>query len=198
MSTPARPRHSRKEIRHFADELVRGGWVFERLDASGHSIWSHSRSAATYKLPETPRHFDVQRARRDVAKLLGQRPAGKRSGKAKPRRERQDFVLAQAKKTAPTRAPMSHPVRCRWCDHIHDAGKVRVLGRHLDCSTWRCPGCGAMIDDRPPPMGSALKVQAQPPAPPRRGPRRLPWEGDNQDHYDRGIDRLMREVPGGH
>lgn len=34
-------------------------------------------------------------------------------------------------------------------------------------------------------------------APPvRRVTRRLPWE-DQPDNYDRGLDRLMREVPGG-
>lgn len=98
--TGDRPRHSRKEIRSFADELDRGGWVFERVDSSGHTIWSHPKATGLYKLPETPRHWDTQRARRDVARLLGQRPStGKRSGKAKPARQRQDFVLAQARRS---------------------------------------------------------------------------------------------------
>ena len=109
MSTPARPRHARKEIRNFADELDRAGWIFETIDASGHTIWSHPRATGRYKLPETPRHFDVQRARRDVARLLGQKVAGKRNGKAKPKRARQDFVLTQARKTAPVASAKRSP-----------------------------------------------------------------------------------------
>jgi hypothetical protein len=99
VSTPARPRHARKEIRAFADELDRGGWTFETVDASGHTIWSHPRANGRYKLPETPRHFDVQRARRDVARLIGQKVPGKRNGKPKPQKgERRDFALERAVK----------------------------------------------------------------------------------------------------
>jgi hypothetical protein len=196
VSTPARPRHARKEIRNFADELDRGGWIFETVDSSGHTIWSHPRATGRYKLPETPRHFDVQRARRDVARLLGQKVAGKRNGKGKPKRERQEFVLTQAKKTAPNRAPaMRYPVRCRHCSHVHDAAKVTVVQRYADCSVWRCPGCGVLIDDRPHAWGGSERVKP-PAAPARRVMRRLPWE-DQPDNYDRGLDRLMREVPGG-
>lgn len=97
--TTDRPRHARKEIRNFADELRRGGWVFETVDSSGHTIWTHPRATSRYKLPETPRHFDVQRARRDVARLLGQKVPGKRNGKPKaPKSERRDFALQQAVK----------------------------------------------------------------------------------------------------
>lgn len=40
------------------------------------------------------------------------------------------------------------------------------------------------------------RVQVAPPLA-RRTPRSLPWEGDDaDDYYDRGIDRMMREVPG--
>lgn len=54
---------------------------------------------------------------------------------------------------------MSWPMRCLRCSHVHDAGKVTVLGRYSDCSTWRCPGCNALIDDRPAAWGgSAVPV----------------------------------------
>lgn len=111
MSTPARPRHSRKEIRNFADELDRGGWTFEDVDASGHTIWSHPRATARFKLPETPKHFDVQRARRDVARLIGEKVPGKRNGKSKPKRQRQDFVLGKVakKQSADTRPVPTGP-----------------------------------------------------------------------------------------
>jgi hypothetical protein len=85
-SRPARPRHSRKEIRDFADWLVKHGWVFESVDHAQHSIWSHPKSPRNFTLPETPKHFDVQRARREVLKLMGQKVEGKRNPKsqAKP------------------------------------------------------------------------------------------------------------------
>ena len=99
--TGARPRHSRKEIRAFADELDRGGWVYETVDSSGHTVWSHPRATGRYKLPETPRHFDVQRARRDVARLLGIKVPGKRNGKPKrPGGPGRDFALEQAQRDA--------------------------------------------------------------------------------------------------
>lgn len=158
--TGARPRHARKEIRAFADELDRGGWVFEGVDASGHTIWSHPRATGRYKLPETPRHFDVQRGRRDVARLLGERVAGKRNGKPKrPAGPGRDFALEQAQRLA--------------------ASRERERARDEQADTRQ----------RPVPTGPAVAV--------RRTPRRLPWEGQPDD-YDRGIDRMMREAPGGH
>lgn len=119
-----RPRHSRKEIRAFAAELERGGWAFESVDHSGHTIWSHPRSAARYKLPETPRHFDVQRARRDVARLLGQRVQGKRNGKPKPPVQRRDFALEQATRTAEQRATVARAERNR---QLRRAAEVRAI-----------------------------------------------------------------------
>lgn len=44
---------------------------------------------------------------------------------------------------------MSHPVKCRWCGHVHDGGKVTVIERYADCDVWKCPGCGTSIDNRP-------------------------------------------------
>lgn len=42
-----------------------------------------------------------------------------------------------------------YPVRCKWCHHVHDAARVEPGPRYLDCSTWRCPSCSVLIDDRP-------------------------------------------------
>lgn len=153
--TGDRPRHSRKEIRAFADELDKGGWRFEDVDADGHTIWSHPKASARYKLPETPRHFNLQRARREIARLLGQKVPGKRNGKPRqPGAPGRDFALEQAQREARARPPRREP---------------------------------PTATPRPVPTGPAVAV-------PRPG--RLPWE-DQDDHYDRGIDRLMREAPGG-
>jgi hypothetical protein len=46
-------------------------------------------------------------------------------------------------------AGMGFPVKCKWCRTVHDGAKVTVVGRYSDCSTWRCPGCNILIDDRP-------------------------------------------------
>lgn len=46
-------------------------------------------------------------------------------------------------------AEMVSPYKCARCDNVHDAGAVEVVGRYSDCSLWKCPGCGATIDDRP-------------------------------------------------
>lgn len=43
---------------------------------------------------------------------------------------------------------MLFPVRCKWCHKIHDAGKVEVIQRYMDCSVWKCPNCGVKVDDR--------------------------------------------------
>ncbi len=68
----------------------------------------------------------------------------------------------------PTRAEiraMSSPMRCMRCGHVHDSGKVKVVDRYLDCSTWPCPSCGSLIDDRPVRWGgSAEKVEKPPTA----------------------------------
>lgn len=43
---------------------------------------------------------------------------------------------------------MIFPVRCR-CGNVHDGAKATVVQRYSDCSVWKCPGCGVLIDDRP-------------------------------------------------
>lgn len=150
MSTPAQPRHARAEIRNFAKWMKDQGWVYQRTDNLGHTIWAHPKATGHYKLPETPSHFSVKRARGDVERLLGIKHQGKRRGKSKPSAPRRDFALEQAQRAA---------------------------------------------KDRPTPS-RALPVAAAPAPPARRVTRRLPWE-DQPDGYDRGLDRLMREVPGG-
>jgi DNA-directed RNA polymerase subunit RPC12/RpoP len=65
---------------------------------------------------------------------------------------------------------MTSPYRCLRCGHVHDAGKVTPVGRYTDCTTWRCPGCGSLIDDRPRGWGgSAEPVEKSPERHPRRG-----------------------------
>lgn len=58
---------------------------------------------------------------------------------------------------------MSHPMRCTRCSHVHDTAKVEVVQRYSDCSTWRCPNCNALIDDRPVSWGgSAVPISVEP------------------------------------
>lgn len=121
----------------------------------------------------------------------------KRKGKPAVKAPRQDFTVQQVRAaTQERRAPkMLRPVRCKVCGHRHDAARVEVL-HYVDCQAWRCPGCGTVIDDRPERWGgTAIPVEpTPPPAPVRRGPKRLPWEGaDQPDHVDPAIADLMRK-----
>lgn len=183
MSTPAQPRHSRAEIRDFARWLRREGWTYESVDGNGHTIWSHPKSPTTYSLPETPRHFNIQRARRDVMRMVGQEPTGKRKPKSR--------AVPAAAPRRPAPVAMTYAMRCLHCGHVHDAANVTVVQRYTDCSVWRCPGCDVLIDDRPRGWGGSAE-RFKPPVEPtrRRTPRRLPWE-DQPDNYDYGLDRLM-------
>lgn len=55
---------------------------------------------------------------------------------------------------------MIYPMQCLRCYSIHDAGKVTIIQRYSDCSTWRCPNCNSLIDDRPQSWGgSAVEVK---------------------------------------
>lgn len=50
--------------------------------------------------------------------------------------------------TANTEGMMS-PVRCARCHRgVYDLGKVEVTARYADCSVWKAPCCGALVDDR--------------------------------------------------
>jgi hypothetical protein len=43
---------------------------------------------------------------------------------------------------------MTSPVRCLHCRTIYDMGAVQPIGHFADCTTWRCPGCNLLVDDR--------------------------------------------------
>jgi hypothetical protein len=45
-------------------------------------------------------------------------------------------------------ADMMFPVRCTWCSRIYDVAKVEVTARYTDCSMWKSPCCGRVVDDR--------------------------------------------------
>jgi hypothetical protein len=49
---------------------------------------------------------------------------------------------------------MTSPVRCTMCSHVYDLGQLTEYSRHLDCTVWKCPGCGITVDDRPPGWGA--------------------------------------------
>lgn len=51
--------------------------------------------------------------------------------------------------------------RCLRCNHVHDVGDVEIVQRYADCTTWKCPNCKSVIDDRPKGWGgSAERVRA--------------------------------------
>ncbi len=50
---------------------------------------------------------------------------------------------------------MQYPRRCKWCRSVHDAAKVTIVQRFSDCSTYRCPGCRQLLDDRPERLGGS-------------------------------------------
>lgn len=44
---------------------------------------------------------------------------------------------------------MSYPVQCARCHTgVYDLGKVEVTARYTDCSMWKAPCCGVLVDDR--------------------------------------------------
>lgn len=51
---------------------------------------------------------------------------------------------------------MLAPVRCKRCACVHDSGPIEVVQRYSDCSVWRCPGCGVLVDDRDPRWGGGV------------------------------------------
>lgn len=53
------------------------------------------------------------------------------------------------RRTRPGIASMTQPVRCNRCSRgVYDLGKVEVTARYTDCSVWKAPCCGAVVDDR--------------------------------------------------
>ena len=56
-------------------------------------------------------------------------------------------------------ADMTDPVRCR-CGTVYDKERQPIVDSHfIDCTTWRCPGCKVLVDDRQDyfPMGSGVR-----------------------------------------
>lgn len=49
------------------------------------------------------------------------------------------------------------PGQCTRCRHVFDSGPVEVVARYADCTVFKCPGCGASIDDRPIGWGGSFK-----------------------------------------
>jgi hypothetical protein len=46
-------------------------------------------------------------------------------------------------------AAMFKPVSCnRRHNGIYDIGRVEVTARYTDCTMWRTPCCGSVVDDR--------------------------------------------------
>jgi hypothetical protein len=45
-------------------------------------------------------------------------------------------------------AGMFDPVRCARCSGVYDLGTVEVTARYADCSMWKAPCCGSLVDDR--------------------------------------------------
>lgn len=43
---------------------------------------------------------------------------------------------------------MLAPVRCYHCGAVYDSADVEVTARYADCSRWKAPCCGRMVDDR--------------------------------------------------
>lgn len=91
MSTRSRPRHSHKDVRAHADWLVAQGWHFTDFDTKGHAIYE-APNGKTVLLPETPRSFNIQSARKEALRLTDasvstkRRPVEAKSRKAAKRR----------------------------------------------------------------------------------------------------------------
>lgn len=47
---------------------------------------------------------------------------------------------------------MMFPVKCAHCHNgVYDLASVTVTARYTDCSVWKSPCCGQVVDDRKPP-----------------------------------------------
>lgn len=65
---------------------------------------------------------------------------------------------ARPEPPAPEPEPkMRYPMQCRRCGNVHDGATVTIVQRYTDCSVWRCPGCGTLIDDRPAAWGGSAE-----------------------------------------
>jgi hypothetical protein len=43
---------------------------------------------------------------------------------------------------------MFSPAQCAHCGGVYDLGTVEVTARYADCSMWKAPCCGLLVDDR--------------------------------------------------
>ncbi|OHV35394.1 hypothetical protein BBK14_33435 [Parafrankia soli] len=48
----------------------------------------------------------------------------------------------------PDTAGMHQPAQCAHCNGVYDLGTVEVTARYTDCSMWKAPCCGVLVDDR--------------------------------------------------
>jgi hypothetical protein len=39
-------------------------------------------------------------------------------------------------------------VKCTHCGSVYDMGHVEVTARYADCSMWKAPCCGSLVDSR--------------------------------------------------
>lgn len=53
---------------------------------------------------------------------------------------------------------MEYPVVHIRCGKVMDKGKMKVVGRYADCSTWHCTGCRILVDDRAGEIGGIRKL----------------------------------------
>lgn len=79
------------------------------------------------------------------------------------KRKRQPWVLDPSGRIVATppeydTSGMSAPVMHVRCGKVHDKAKMRVVGRYADCSTWHCPQCRILVDDRPGEIGGIKKL----------------------------------------
>jgi hypothetical protein len=52
---------------------------------------------------------------------------------------------------------MLDPMRCMRCRQVFDGGHVEVVARYTDCDVFKCPKCGATVDNRPVGWGGSVE-----------------------------------------
>lgn len=52
---------------------------------------------------------------------------------------------------------MLDPMRCMRCHQVFDGGAVEVVARYADCTVFKTPCCGAVVDDRPVGWGGSVR-----------------------------------------
>ena len=59
-----------------------------------------------------------------------------------------EYIDGRVYEPTPDTSGMTSPVRCTYCRGVYDLGTVTVTARYTDCSMWRSPCCGQLVDDR--------------------------------------------------